>query len=131
MAEKAKHDNDSEDAGPADPMERYNIFVSLVQQKLHLVLAFSPIGDVFRTRLRMFPSLINCCYIDWFTKWPKDALQSVAERFLRDVPLNSDEREGVVSVCVDMQSRVRALASQYFKEMRRQYYVTPEARTWN
>lgn len=26
----------------------------------------SPIGDAFRTRLRMFPSLVNCCTIDWF-----------------------------------------------------------------
>ena len=26
----------------------------------------SPIGDAFRNRLRMFPSLINCCTIDWF-----------------------------------------------------------------
>jgi dynein heavy chain len=126
-AEKEKHANDGDDAGPADPMERYNIFVSLCQQKLHLVLAFSPIGDVFRTRLRMFPSLINCCYIDWFTKWPKEALQSVAERFLREVPLEDDERDGVIKVCVDMQSRVRALAAQYFKEVRRQYYVTPSS----
>jgi dynein heavy chain, axonemal len=29
------------------------------------VLAFSPIGDAFRDRLRAFPSLINCCTIDW------------------------------------------------------------------
>ena len=26
----------------------------------------SPIGDAFRRRLRMFPSLVNCCTIDWF-----------------------------------------------------------------
>ena len=32
----------------------------------HLVLAMSPIGDAFRNRLRKFPSLVNCCTIDWF-----------------------------------------------------------------
>ena len=26
----------------------------------------SPIGDAFRNRLRKFPSLVNCCTIDWF-----------------------------------------------------------------
>ena len=35
----------------------------------------SPIGDAFRSRLRKFPSLVNCCTIDWFQSWPADALQ--------------------------------------------------------
>ena len=48
------------------PLNMYNKFVERIRRNLHLVLAFSPIGDSFRTRLRMFPSLINCCTIDWF-----------------------------------------------------------------
>jgi dynein heavy chain, axonemal len=43
----------------------YSYFVNRVRSNLHLVLCFSPIGDVFRQRLRMFPSLVNCCTIDW------------------------------------------------------------------
>jgi dynein heavy chain len=46
------------------------------------VLAFSPVGDAFRNRLRLFPSLVTCTTINWFTLWPQDALQSVAERSL-------------------------------------------------
>ena len=34
-------------------------------QNLHVVLCFSPIGSAFRERLRQFPSLVNCCTIDW------------------------------------------------------------------
>ena len=37
----------------------------------------SPISDAFRTRLVMFPSLVNCCTIDWFSNWPGEALESV------------------------------------------------------
>lgn len=48
------------------PLSMYNYFVERVKQNLHIVLAMSPIGDAFRSRLRMFPSLINCCTIDWF-----------------------------------------------------------------
>lgn len=52
----------------------------------------SPIGDAFRTRLRMFPSLINCCTIDWFQAWPTDALELVANKFLEDVELDDSIR---------------------------------------
>ncbi|KAF4749662.1 hypothetical protein FOZ63_016697, partial [Perkinsus olseni] len=59
-------------------------FVHLVRESLHIVLAFSPVGEAFRARCRQFPSLINCCTIDWFMPWPKDALYSVAERNYKD-----------------------------------------------
>lgn len=55
-------------------------------------LAMSPIGDAFRNRLRMFPSLINCCTIDWFQSWPTDALELVANKFLEDVELDDNVR---------------------------------------
>lgn len=52
-------------------------FVSRCREKLHMVLCLSPIGDAFRIRLRMYPSLVNCCTIDWFDEWPEDALEQV------------------------------------------------------
>jgi len=68
------------------------------------VLAMSPIGEDFKRRLRMFPSLVNCCAIDWFLAWPKEALQSVAEVFVKEIE-DLPESEGIVSICVDMQMR--------------------------
>lgn len=46
----------------------------------------SPIGEIFRSRLRQFPSLVNCCTIDWFNEWPAEALESVAFSFLQEIP---------------------------------------------
>ena len=62
--------------------EVMNDFLNKAKANIHLVLTMSPIGEDFKRRLRMFPSLVNCCTIDWFLPWPKEALQSVAEYFL-------------------------------------------------
>lgn len=48
------------------PLTLFAFFVNRCKENLHIVVAFSPIGDAFRNRLRQFPSLINCCTIDWF-----------------------------------------------------------------
>jgi dynein heavy chain len=56
-----------------------------------MVIAMSPLGEVFRERLRKFPSLVNCCTIDWFTNWPAEALLSVGTGFIRDGELNLSE----------------------------------------
>ncbi|EER14631.1 dynein heavy chain, putative, partial [Perkinsus marinus ATCC 50983] len=67
----------------------FNTYLTRVKRNIHVVLAFSPVGDAFRTRLRMFPSLVNCCTIDWFAEWPADALYSVAkQQLLADVSVS-------------------------------------------
>jgi len=58
----------------------YAYFVQLCRDNLHIVLAFSPVGEQFRNRCRQFPSIINCCTIDWYNEWPEEALYSVAYR---------------------------------------------------
>ena len=58
----------------------YAYFVQLCRENLHIVLAFSPVGEQFRNRCRQFPSIINCCTIDWYNPWPSEALYSVAHR---------------------------------------------------
>ena len=55
----------------------FSFFVGRCRENLHVSLAFSPIGDLFRNRIRKFPSMINCCNIDWFQAWPEDALEKV------------------------------------------------------
>ncbi|KAG7264995.1 hypothetical protein CRUP_017155 [Coryphaenoides rupestris] len=109
----------------ATPLSMYNFFIDHVKANLHIVLAMSPIGDAFRNRLRMFPSLINCCTIDWFQAWPTDALEMVAYKFLEDVELDADVRLEVVEMCKTFQTSVREMSERYFSRLRRHNYVTP------
>ena len=58
--------------------------VHTTRNRRHLC-THSPIGEVFRSRLRQFPSFVNCCTIDWFSEWPDEALKSVAQNFIQEI----------------------------------------------
>lgn len=50
----------------------------------------------------MFPSLVNCCTIDWFEKWPQEALLSVAQNSLKGIGGSEEESNNLAVVCVAM-----------------------------
>lgn len=117
-------------------------YLLLVRQNVHLVLCMSPLGSVFRDRIRMFPSLVNCCTIDWFSEWPAEALQSVAASALSssdfsfaDDPGDTDAMDAttaspgslkaVVSLFQTIHQSVEQASVLFFNQLRRYNYVTP------
>ncbi|BBN11637.1 hypothetical protein Mp_5g13570 [Marchantia polymorpha subsp. ruderalis] len=111
---------------PVTKLNLQTAFLKRVRQNLHVVLAMSPIGDAFRTRLRMFPSLVNCCTIDWFSEWPEEALKSVANNFLTATGLfTPEEVQKVVKVCVYIHQSVERRSADFLQELNRHNYVTP------
>ncbi|XP_045894232.1 dynein axonemal heavy chain 6-like [Micropterus dolomieu] len=106
--------------------EVFQFFISRVREKLHIVLCMSPVGDAFRSRCRMFPSLVNCCTIDWFVQWPREALQSVSETFFQNVDFGSEElKQSFSTMCVEIHVSVTDMAERFYSELRRRYYTTP------
>nr|CAD7443931.1 unnamed protein product [Timema bartmani] len=107
------------------PLALYNFFVERVRANLSIALAMSPIGDALRNRLRMFPALINCCTIDWFTAWPEDALERVAKNFLQQMDFDPELEDSCVDLCKEFHVSVTNISERYYEILRRRNYVTP------
>ena len=106
----------------------YRLFVQRVRDNMHITLAMSPVGDSLRVRCRMFPSLINCTTIDWYLPWPEDALTSVANRFLAEENLGTDEvKTALAKMCVHIHRSIDVSSNQFFDELRRKVYTTPKS----
>merc|ERR1719316_1437516 len=114
-------------AGKFTAGEVFAYYVEACRRNTHIVLAMSPIGAAFRNRLRAFPSLVNCCTIDWFMDWPADALSTVAAQFLSKIEMEEKVMKNVVKIMVDCQLVVTELTDKYRTEAKRHFYVTPSS----
>jgi dynein heavy chain len=118
---------EAKQAGVNDvPDEMFEFFKDKVRKNLHLCLCFSPVGDQFRIRARMFPGVINCTSIDWFFEWPRNALVDVATRKLIDVEFPTDEiREAVAANMAETHISIGSANKDFLAQERRYNYTTP------
>ncbi|CAL6082691.1 Dynein_heavy chain [Hexamita inflata] len=131
----------------------YDCYLKNVKANIHIVLCFSPSGASLRTRLRKFPSLVNCCSIDYVSNWPREAMLSVgrqiygfgASKDLQDFDQQQMEQfqacltdqckinawdkkqteENIIQYLVDVHESVEKISVQYKDEQGRFNHVTP------
>lgn len=104
------------------------VFIQRVRDNLHICLCMSPVGDTLRVRCRMFPSLVNCCTLDWFSRWPEEALLYVSSEFLKELELpNDDVRRALAEMCMVIHTSVEEESDRFFGELRRKVYTTPKS----
>jgi dynein heavy chain len=107
-------------------MNMFQQYLGRVKKNIHFIIAMSPLGELFRTRLRKFPSLVNCCTLDWFSEWPEEALMGVALGALTETDLElKDFTHGCVEMMKFMHQSVEKKSIQFLNELRRRNYVTP------
>ena len=121
--------NDAKQAGFQDtPDALWDFFINRVRALLHLCMCFSPVGDAMRNRCRKFPALTSCTAINWFFNWPAQALISVAQRFLADIDLESEDiRNACANHMAFVHESVGTAAEQYRASDRREVYTTPKS----
>ncbi|XP_051710736.2 dynein axonemal heavy chain 8 isoform X1 [Oryctolagus cuniculus] len=107
----------------------YEYFISRSRKNLHVVLCFSPVGEKFRARSLKFPGLISGCTMDWFSRWPKEALIAVASYFLSgyDIVCSSETKRQVVETMGLFHDMVSESCESYFQRYRRRAHVTPKS----
>lgn len=106
------------------PLEVFSYFVNRCRQNLHIILCFSPIGSSLRNRLRLYPSLLNCCTIDWFDMWPDEALEMVAKKYTSNMDISDKLKETVISTCIYFHTSVKEKDETYFLESGNRNYTT-------
>ncbi|EDS37982.1 ciliary dynein heavy chain 5 [Culex quinquefasciatus] len=107
----------------------YDFFISRAKANLHIVLCFSPVGEKFRNRSLKFPGLISGCTIDWFQRWPEDALIAVSNHFLKDYSIvcKPEVKQNLIEIMAFVQDKVAEICVDYYERFRRQAHVTPKS----
>nr|KAF6302477.1 dynein axonemal heavy chain 14 [Pipistrellus kuhlii] len=121
----------AEQTGYADTRQAVlSFFQKRIRRSLHIFMIVSPAGPQFRRFCRVYASMISSCTIDWYERWPEEALLLVANSFLRkNVDLENREnlKERLAPLCVQIHRSVKDLSTKYFQETRRRYFVTPRS----
>ena len=130
LMEKLKKETEAEMAKlkiNEDPVE---FFVKRVKDKVHVMLAMSPVGDSLRTRVRNFPTFVNCCTVDWLDPWPVEALKTVSTKMLeesfKEQNIDQELAKSICSSCVDTHQTAITAAEDFLTFLKRKVYITPK-----
>lgn len=111
-----------------DKKNLWSFFISEIKRNLHVVLAFSPVGDDFRNRAKKFPALVNCTVIDWFQPWPKQALFAVGQKFMNEVEIKIPAVKAAIERFLPYSFGVVQELAEKFKRVERRFvYMTPKS----
>ncbi|CAF1053630.1 unnamed protein product [Adineta steineri] len=107
-----------------------NYYRERLRKNLHIVLCFSPDNRKFRERALKFPALVSGCTIDWFYRWPLDALIDVSNVYLNrfDILVTSNTiKKNLIEIMADIHDDVSRICENYYDKFRRRTYVTPKS----
>ncbi|XP_062965627.1 dynein axonemal heavy chain 9 [Cynocephalus volans] len=121
--------NEVKSQGLVDNRENcWKFFIDQVRRQLKVTLCFSPVGNKLRDRSRKFPAIVNCTAIDWFHKWPQQALESVSLRFLQNTEgIEPTVKQSISKFMAFVHTSVNRTSQSYLSNEQRYNYTTPKS----
>ena len=107
-------------------MNMFTAYLGRIVKNTHMIVAMSPLGEIFRSRLRSFPSLVTCSTLDWFSEWPEEALLGVGKGQIlqRDIDLGED-LDNCVEIFKCIHQSVESISVEFKESLNRINWVTP------
>lgn len=100
-------------------------FIRRVRRNFHCIMCFSPSDPKLMTRVRCYPALMGSCHLIWFTVWPAEGLQKVAEHSFLKNKIKMQHKEQILKHIPEVQDLAQATALDYLKEFGQKVHVTP------
>jgi dynein heavy chain len=110
----------------SEKVKNWHKFLRNCRENLTVIICMSAVGTKFRSRVRLFPALVNCTTINWLLDWPRKGLLSVATDYFKkvnEIPRNL--QSGVAHVCVQIFEDIKERAYNLKRKEGRYIYITP------
>ncbi|XP_039091728.1 dynein heavy chain 14, axonemal [Hyaena hyaena] len=106
------------------------LFQKRIHKNLHVFMTVSPTGHNFRQHCQKHSSMVTTCTVDWYERWPEEALLTAAHSVLRekvDLESREDLKENLAPACVQIHKSIKDLNTTYFQRTGQHHYVTPNS----
>ena len=99
-------------------------FVRRVRLNLHCILCFTPSDPKLLTRIRCYPAIMSYCHLIWFTSWPAEGLQMVAEHSFSRNKIKMQHQEEVLRHLPEVQDFAHGTSLEFLKQGGQRVHVT-------